>query len=231
MPKIIKKRSDKDEERDEDLKETIGDIRERIKVKQKTLVYSLIAFLVVAAVVISVVVYTRAAASKALELASEGYSLFHGDDTASPLPPAERYKKALALFKESYDRKKSAPVLLYIAYTQYELGSYDDSIKSLKGLIDTFTDPQIVPLAYLKMASGYMRKNDPENALATLRSLASIKSSPMQDVALLETGNILESQGKSDEAKNAYRDLVTRFPKSALVNEAKARLGEKQEPS
>jgi predicted negative regulator of RcsB-dependent stress response len=231
MPKIIKKRSDKDEERDEDLRDTIGDIRERMKVKQKTLVYSLILFLVVASVVVAVVVYSRVTASRALDLAAEGYTVYHGDYTASPLPPAERYKKALALFKESYDKKKRAPVLLYIAYSQYELGDYDGSIKSLKELIDTFTDPQIVPLAYLKMASAYVKKNDPESALAALRSLASIKSSPLQDLALLEIGKILESRGKADEAKSAYRDLVTKFPKSALVNEAKAKLGEKQEPS
>jgi predicted negative regulator of RcsB-dependent stress response len=190
-----------------------------------------VVFLVAAAAVIGVVVYSRASASKALDLAAEGYAAFHSDETSSPLPPAERYKKALALFKGSYDQKKTAPVLLYVAYSQYELGSYDDSIKSLKELIDTFTDPQIVPLAYLKMASVYMKKNDPENALATLRSLMSIKSSPLQDVALLETGKILESRGKPDEAKNVYRDLLTKFPKSNLVNEAKAKLGEKQQPS
>lgn len=230
MPKIIKRRFE-DDERDEDLKETIGDIRERIKVKQKTLVYAMIGFLVVAALVIGVVVNSRVTTSRAAELAAEGYTVFHGDYAASPVPPAERYKKALALFRESYDKKKSAPVLLYIAYSQYELGNYDDAIKSLKELIDTFTDPQVVPLAYLKTASAHMKKNDAEKALAALKDLASIKSSPLQDVALLEIGKILESQGKSDEAKNAYRDLVTKFPKSALVNEAKARLGEKQEPS
>ncbi len=229
MPKMIKKRIEKKEDKEEDIRETIGDLRERLGAKQRTLVLGLAAFLVVVSVAVGFLVYNRFTTNKALELAAEGNKIFYGNGTASPLPPAERYKKALALFRESYDKKQRAPVLLYIAYCDYELGNYDETIKSLKELVARYSEPEVVPLAYLKMSDAYLKKNDSESALAMLKNLASIKGSTLQDVALLETGKILESQGKPEEAKKAYRALVTKFPKSGLVGEAKAKLGEKQE--
>ncbi|MGE5239267.1 MAG: tetratricopeptide repeat protein [Chloroflexota bacterium] len=228
MPKMIKRRIEKKEDKEEDIRETIGDLRERLRSKQRSLVLGLVAFLVVVSVGVGFLVYNRITVNKSLELAAEGNKIFYGNGTASPLPPAERYKKALALFKESYDKKQRAPVLLYIAYCDYELGNYDETIKSLKELVARYSEPEVVPFAYLKMSDAYLKKNDPESALTMLKNLASIKGSALQDVALLETGKILESQGKPEEAKKAYRDLVAKFPKSGLVQEAKAKLGEKE---
>jgi TolA-binding protein len=45
-------------------------------------------------------------------------------------------------------------------------------------------------------------------------------------MALMESGKILEVQGKTEEAQAKYKDLVTKYPNSALVAEAKARLAE-----
>lgn len=229
MPKVIKKRVDTKEGGDEDLKETIGDIRERLKEKQRLLIYALVIFVVITASIGGFIVYSRVSASKAVELEAEAYKVFYGETGAGapPAAAADRYKKALQLFKEAYDEKKTAPVLFYIANCYYEMGNYDDAIRTLKEFNNQFTDPELVPLSYFKMAMAYLKKNDPDNALATLRNLYSIKNSALQDAALLESGKILESQGKSEEAKNTYQELVNKFPQSTLLTEAKKRLGEK----
>ncbi|HSB51321.1 MAG TPA: tetratricopeptide repeat protein [Dissulfurispiraceae bacterium] len=227
MPRVIKKRVDTKEGREEDLKETIGDIRERLKEKQRLLIYALVVFVLITASVGGFIVYSRVSLSKAAELEAEAYKVFYGEAGTPPAASADRYKKALQLFKESYGQKRTAPVLLYIANCYYELGNYDDTIRTLKDFQNQFSDPELVPLSYMKMAMAFLKKNESDNALTTLKSLYSIKNSALQDVALMESAKILESQGKSEEARNTYQELVNKFPQSPLAGEVKKKLGEK----
>lgn len=227
MPKVIKKRIEKKPEHEGDIRETVEDIRERLKERQKTLVYALLIFGVLVITIGGFFIYSKVNTSKALELQYEGYRLFYGDTQAAQfMTPADRYKNALEKFKQSYAAKKNPVVLLYIANSHYELGNYDEAIKSLKDLTSRYSDPKIVPLAYYKLAMAYIKKGDMNSALNTLNNLASIKDSPLQDMALFESGKLLEAMGKPDEAKAKYKELVSKFPKSALADQAKAKLGE-----
>jgi TolA-binding protein len=74
------------------------------------------------------------------------------------------------------------------------------------------------------MATAYVKKGELDNALNTLKSLLSIKDSSLHDMALLESGKILELMGKKDDAKNKYNEMINKFPKSPLLNEARARM-------
>ena len=118
-------------------------------------------------------------------------------------------------------------MLLYIANCHYELGGYDEAIKTLKELTNRFPDSGIASIAYYKTATAYVKKGDTDNALNALKQIVSVKDSALQDMALLETGKILELSGKTEDAMNKYKELINKFPKSALINEAKARMGEK----
>jgi predicted negative regulator of RcsB-dependent stress response len=226
MPKVIKKRSEKFNGSDESLQGTVEDIRARMKERQRSLVIGLVVFLVLIAAVGAFFIYNKSQADKAAGLQREAYLLFYSENSAQLLMAGENYKKALELFRKSYDVKKKADVLLYIAYCQYELGSYDDAIKSLKELNEQFADSRIVPLSYYKMAESYLKKNDITNALAAMNTLAGLKDSIFHDLALMESGKILESQGKKEDAKAKYKELITKYPNSALAGEAKAMLGE-----
>jgi tetratricopeptide (TPR) repeat protein len=228
MPKAIKRRIEKKViAAEEDLRETVVDIRQRLKERQRTLVYAVTVFIVLAISIGGFAVYKKTSLNKALETEIEGYRLFHGDYQARIMPPSERYKQALEMFKKSYATRKRPDVLLYIANCQYELGNYDEAIKTLKELNNQFSDTKVISLSYYKMAMSYVKKGDMDNALASLKNILNIKDIPLQDLALLETGKILELSGKTEDAKNKYRELINKFPKSALLNEAKARLGEK----
>ncbi|MBI3592719.1 MAG: tetratricopeptide repeat protein [Nitrospirae bacterium] len=225
MPKAIKKRTEKKIHKEGDISETVVDIREKLKERQRTLVYSLLVFGVVVIAVSSFFIYNKVTTSKALELEYEGYKIFYGESQAQIAPPADRFKNALEKFKASYAARKNPAVLLYIANCYYELGNLDETLKTLKDLTTQYSDPKIISLAYYKMAMTYVRKGDMTNALNTLNSLASIKDSPLQDMALLESGKILESMGKTDDARKKYNELINKFPKSSLVNEAQTRVG------
>lgn len=228
MAKVIKKRPDKKTHAEGDIKDTVKDIKERIGKRQQTFVYMLIGFLFVVTSVAAFFIYTKTTLNTALELESEAYNLYYGDYLKQPISDDERYRKALDLFKKSYAAKKRAHVLLYIANCQYELGNYDEAIKTLTDLNNQFSEPQIISLSYYKMAMAYMRKGEKDSALNALKNIYTIKGSTINDVALLESGRILESMGKTEEAKERYRDLINKFPKSALLDEAKKRLGDKQ---
>ena len=226
MPKIIKKRSENFNSSDEGLRDTVEDIRSRIKERQRMLVIGLAVFLVVLISVGAFFIYNKSQGDKAAGLQREAYGLFYNENAAQPAIEGENYKKALALFRESYNLKKKADVLLYIAYCQYELGSYDDTVKTLKDLNGKFTDPRIVPLSYYKMAEAYLKKGDNTNALAALNTLAGLPDGIYRDMALMESGKILASQGKTAEAKEKYKELIAKYPNSALASEAKSGLGE-----
>ncbi|BCB97319.1 tetratricopeptide repeat domain protein [Dissulfurispira thermophila] len=225
MPKPIKKRTEKKiTTTEENLKETVGDIRQRLKQRQRTLIYAFTIFIALTISITGFVVYKKTSSDRAAELELEGYRLFYGDYNTQIIPSAERYKRALEIFKKSYTSRKKSDVLLYIANCYYELGNYDESIKTLKELVNQFSDPKILSLAYYKMSFAYIKKGDMSSAIDSLNNILNIKDIPLQDMALLETAKMLELSGKTEDAKNKYKELINKFPKSALLNEARARL-------
>jgi predicted negative regulator of RcsB-dependent stress response len=223
MPKTIKKRSLPRIHHEENLKGTVEDIRTRIKEQQRTLIIAIAAFLVVLAAVGGFYIYNKWQGEKAEALQLEAYRAFYNEGVPQALAPGENYKKALDLYRKSYDARKKADVLLYIAYCQYGLGYYDEAITTLKEFNSKFSDPAITPLAYYKLAEAYMRKGDRTNALAALNS---ITGGIYQDLALMQAAKIYELQGKTAEAASKYKELIAKFPKSIFTAEAKARVKE-----
>ncbi len=225
MPKIIKKRALKHDGSDEDLKETVEDIRSRLKERQRTLVIALVVFLIVIISAGAFYIYIKSQRDQSAAFQRDAFAAFYGESGAQPGAGVD-YKKALELFKKSYDLKAKSDVLLYIGYCQYELGNYDEAIKTFKTVSEKFPDPRIIPLAYYKMAEAYLKKGDQNGALAILNDLAIIKDGIFHDMALMESARILEQQGKKEEAKAKYKELVTKYPNSVLAAEAKAKIAE-----
>ncbi|MDX9715233.1 MAG: tetratricopeptide repeat protein [Dissulfurispiraceae bacterium] len=227
MPKIIKKRISHSAH-DHTVQESIADLRDKFKEKQKLMVTILAGFIVVLVGIIGYLGYNSYTANKALEFESEAYKVLYADFQAQPIAPEDRIKKAIDLFKKSYDVKKKAHVLLMIANCYYELGDYDETIKKLLDLTDRGSDPLISPLARYKMAMTYIKKDDKPKAFSMFATLSSLKEPvALQDLSLLENARLLDEAGKAEEAKAKYNELITRFPHSPLVEEAKKKLAEK----
>lgn len=223
MPKAIKKRTQKTEQHETDLRETVEDIRERLKERQRTLVYALLAAGILILAAGGFYIYNATSTARAQELRYEGYKLLYGK-TQTPLAPAERFKGALEQFTKSYAAKKNPVTLLYIADSHYALGEFDQAITTLNELLARHAEPTLTPLAHYKLAAAYLKKGDTAGALASFNNLAALKDGALQDMALLESGRLLETMGKAQEAKMKYNELLKRFPQSVLLDEAKARL-------
>lgn len=225
MPKVIKKRDSKSGQSDENLMDTVDDIKSRLKSQQKTLVLTLIVVLVVLIAAGGIYMYTRSQAQKADSLRAAAYQALN-TATSQPASAGENLKKAVGLFKQSYEIKEKADVLLFIAYCQYGLGNYDETINTLKQLTSKFRDPAVTPLAYYKLSEAYMKKNDQANALAALGSIEGLNAG-YKDMAVMQIARIYELQGKTEEAKAKYNELIAKYPNSELVREAKLKTGQK----
>ena len=90
-------------------------------------------------------------------------------------------------------------------------------------------DGSFTPLAYQKMAVIYMKKGDSNGAKKALDLLLNLKGDVFKDLALLEYAELLEKEGKMEEAREKYDELVKKFPDSPYKDTAKAQLEGKKE--
>jgi predicted negative regulator of RcsB-dependent stress response len=231
MPKAIKKRvAKKISGTESEVKDKLASLKDTIKERQKTaLQYG--AIILIAIIAISgFLFYNYTSKKKARMLEYEAYKIYQNIYQTQPINRDERYKKALDMFKKSYDTRKSPSVLLYIAGCYYELGKYDEAIKTLKDFTQSYSNEErFIPLAYEKLAMIYVKKGDTKEAIKALEALYNLKGDIYKDVALIEYARLLEKEGKTEEAKKKYKELSERFPNSPFSDEAKAKLNEKKE--
>lgn len=231
MPKAIKKRSPKKiAGTEEEVKDKLASLKNTIQERKKTVLRYGAIVLVVLIAIPAFLFYDHTTKKKAKTLEYEAYKIYQNIHQAQPLTKEERYKKALDIFKKSYDTRKSPSVLLYIAGCYYELGNYDEAIKTLKDFTQRYEkEEKLVPLAYEKLAMAYERKSDTKEAMKALESLYNLKGDIYKDLALIESAKLLEREGKTDEAMKKYKELSEKFPNSPFIDEAKAKLGGKKE--
>ncbi len=204
---------------------TVSNLKEKIQERQKNLVYVMAASIALILLVIGVLIYIKSNKAKAEEHEAEGYGYFYsaqGDNTTA------MYTKALESFKKAYDTQKRAYTLFYIANCYERLGKNDEALKTLNDLVNNFSDTVTLSLAYNKMAAIHINKGDPQRALEALDKLKKTKGGALQDLAIMQSAAILESMGKSDEAKAQYRELVERFPNSLFASLARAKTEDAQ---
>jgi predicted negative regulator of RcsB-dependent stress response len=230
MPKAIKKRvQKKDVPTEEDVREKLSNIKETIRQRQKTVLVYIVAILVVLIAVSGFLAYSYNLQKKAKMFENEAYKIFYNIDNRKFENKQEQYKKAMDMFKKAYDTEKSPISLFYIAACHYELGNYDDALKTLRDFIQRYSDEErLLPLAYQKMAMVHIKKNNLEEAMKTFETLYNLKGIIYEDFALIEYGKLLEKAGKPDEAKKKYKELIERFPNSPFFEEANTKLSEKK---
>jgi predicted negative regulator of RcsB-dependent stress response len=230
MPKQIKKRSSKRSvDTEEDVKDKLATFVDTIKDRQKSFLTYGVVVLVIIVAVIGFFMYSFNAQKTATQLSYDAYNIYYNEYQKSPLKEQERYEKALNLFTQAYETKKSPRDLLYIALCYYDLGRYDDALKTLEDFTTRYSNEySMIPLAYMKLAQVYQRKGDTDKALKTLDSFSHFKRDTFKDFALMESGLILEKEGKLEEAKNKFNEITTRFPHSPFFEEAKSKIAEKK---
>jgi len=225
MPKPIKKRAAKKQTSEIEVTGAISKIKDSIGKDRNTFVGIVVASIIAIFVIAGFFMYSSNTKNKAAKLEYEAYKIYYGLYQKQPISKEEQYKKAAELFKKAYDTKKSPVSLFYVANCYYELGKYEDSLKALKELNQKFPDDErFVPLSYYKMAMASLKKGDNNEAIKHLEVLYNYKAGTYKDLSLIESGRILESVGRIDEANKKYEELAKNFPQSPFIEEAKERL-------
>lgn len=231
MPRIIKKKTKKRTSAAEpEVIDIISDLKSTLKERQQNVIrYGALggAVLLIIAVFF---IYRYNAINRAGQLEYEAYKIYHSLYQKAPLPEQERLQKSLDLFKEAYSKKATPRVLLYIANVSFDQGNYDESLSALNDFIQKYSAAKdLLPLAYQKMALAQMKKGNSAEALKTLDILYKSDSPMNKDLALIESGRILEKEGKKEESEAKYRELTEKYPESPFRAEALGKLGEKPE--
>jgi len=231
MPRVIKKKSTHKKEVDTEMqvKDSLEGIKKVFEKKQKSLVaYGLIA-LSAAIVIGGIAVYRFSANDKARQLEYEAYKTYYNMYQMTPLAGHEKAQKALELFQQAYEKKKSPRILLFIADAYAEMAKYDDALKTLDEFTNRFVrEEALIPLAYQKMVALQLKKGSKDEALKTLDRISGASGDMLKDFALIQQARMLEQDGKKDEAIAKYKELAEKYPQSPYTEEAKTKFGEKK---
>ena len=231
MPKAIKKRISKKiaVDTEEGVRDKLASFKDTLREKQKAAITYAAAFLIIVSAVAGFFIYSYTSKQKAQGLEYEAYKTFYSN------PPQEtnkttKYSKALDLFRKANAAKRSPSSLFYIAACYFELGNYDETIKTMKDFVGKYSgDEAYAPLAYQKLATAYIMKGDLQEAKKTLNTLLSLKGDIYKDFALMEEAKIFEKEGKPEEAKQKYEELAKKYPQSPFYEDAKAKSMVKKE--
>ncbi|OGW24570.1 MAG: hypothetical protein A2X59_03710 [Nitrospirae bacterium GWC2_42_7] len=231
MPTVIKKKiKKKSVETEAGVKDRLSDIRTSIKNRQKTVVtYSAIVLIIVVGIT-AFFLYRYSTKEKSRQLEYSAYKYYYNLYQQKPLSKQEQFQQAVDLFEKAYDKNNSPTRLFYIANSYYELEKYDEALKTLNDFTKKYPgEKNIMPLVYQKMANIYLKTGKTEDALKIFDSLYKAEGNIYKDLALIESGRILEKNGKKTEAEAKYKELIEKFPASPYFSEAEAKTGEKKE--
>ena len=183
------------------------------------------------AVVLLIVAWsaTRERSSQeANRLLASGIGAFSPAAGADGQTPAPRYAEALALFEQAAASGGSRTIgdvaRLFRARTLIALSRSPEAVPELERLV-TGPDKGLDAEAKVALAEALEATANPDRAAKLLEELASAGkgASYPQDAALLLLGGLRERQGKADDARRVYADLISRYPQSPFAADAKQR--------
>jgi predicted negative regulator of RcsB-dependent stress response len=230
MPKAIKKKVSKKElDTEIEVQDRIKNIKKIFENKQRTLAaYGLIA-LSAAIVIGGMALYLFNAHDKAQQLEYEAYKTYYNLYQKTPLSGQDKAQKAIELYQQAYEKRKSPRLLLSIADAYTTLGKDDEALKTLEDFTKRFArEEALMPLALQKMAGIQIRKGNKAEALKVLDRIVAAPGDMLKDIVLVQKARMLEQDGKKDEATALYKELTEKYPASPYLEEAKGKIGEKK---
>jgi len=147
--------------------------------------------------------------------------------TGATQPPPPRLTEALAALEKAAERGGSSGVgvsaSFYRASVLVDLGRPAEAVPILEGIVATAPTAALGGSARALLAIACEKAGDGEKAAAALQQLASDATGVFPaDVALVRLAELRERQGKAGEAKQAYQDILARFPDGSVAEEARA---------
>lgn len=226
MPKPIKKKIPKKiADTETEVKERLVSLKETFKERHRYILRYIFVGLAIIIAISGYIFYDYSLRKKAMALAYEAYKNYYNIYQKQTLNRPDQLTKALDMFKKSYNTKKSPIVLFYIANCYYELGRYDEALKTFTEFTDRYSkEDKLIPLIYGKMANVYLKKDNIKEAMKILEKLYGVKGEIYKDFALIEYAKLLEKEGRIEDAKKKYKELIEKFPYSPFKSEAEAKL-------
>ena len=131
------------------------------------------------------------------------------------------------LADEYSDTKAGNLANLYAGLCYANLGKWAEAQKSLDAF-STEDDQMISPASQAALGDAYAHLNQLDKAVDAFKKAADMADSKTEDDAnnslspifLIKAGEVLESQGKKDEALKIYQDIKKKYVNSMLVQSA-----------
>lgn len=116
---------------------------------------------------------------------------------------------------------------LYAGLSYANLGKWAEAQKSLD-VFSTEGDQMISPASQAALGDAYAHLNQLDKAVDAFKKAADMADSKAEDdtnnslspIFLIKAGEVLESQGKKDEALKIYQDIKKKYVNSMLVQSA-----------
>lgn len=116
---------------------------------------------------------------------------------------------------------------LYAGLSYFNLGKYTEAVTYLEKF-STKGDAMVSPTTTAALANAYAQTGNVDKAISTLKKAADMADSKAEDdtnnslspTFLIKAGEVLESQGKKDEALKIYQDIKKKYVNSMLVQSA-----------
>ena len=128
---------------------------------------------------------------------------------------AQQYDKALAGFQKVASEYGSTDAgnlaQLYIGLCQANLGKWQEAVSALESF-DGQDDQMISPAAEGALGNAYANLNQLDKAVEHLKKAAGkADNNSLSPTFLIQAGEILESQGKKDEALKLYQEVKEKY--------------------
>ena len=170
------------------------------------------------------------AAEEANRLLSSGIEAFAPPAVPNGQAPPPRYSEALSLFEQAANRGGSQTVgdvaRLFRARTLIALSRASEAVPILEELAKSGNEG-LAASAKISLAEAVELSGNADRAAALLQEISGAAKGAAYpaDAVLMMLGGVRERQGKKDEAKRAYDDLLARFPQSPFAASVRERTG------
>ena len=202
-------------------------IREAFFMKNKKVILGAIVAVIV--VIAGIFVYLTQISGpredKASTMLGKGQTYFNNDMYDQALNgDGAGYVGFLKIASDYSSTKAGNLANLYAGLCYANLGKWAEAVKSLNAY-STKGDQMISPASQAALGDVYAQLNQLDNAVNAFKKAASLADDKSADDAnnclsptfLLKAGEILESQGKKEEALKLYQDVKKKYVNSMLV--------------
>ncbi|WP_353684641.1 tetratricopeptide repeat protein [Thermodesulfovibrio sp. 3907-1M] len=190
--------------------EDVVTIKEKLIAQKKKLVIGIFIFLSIVFLITGFYIYNLKQESDAKEIEYEAYKAML----------QKKFSQAGDLFAKAYEKKKK---IIYLINAGYSYSLAEDNKKAIEYLnkVASMDDETFSNLAKFKIAMIYLKNNDKERTIKSLKEIINGKSIVMKDAALFELAKVTDNR---EESRKYYEELINKFPYSTMVEPAKVEL-------